>query len=82
MRPLPMLALFALLSLGGLAAGESAGHPPPQSTTEQLGRWFDRGVERVASVASDLWEAGKAAFDAGARTLRQREAARDTAAGK
>jgi hypothetical protein len=75
-----MLTLLALLGLGGLAIADSAGSAPPPSTTgAKLGAWFDRGVARLTDTveqgASDLWAATKAAYDAGARTLRERDAA-------
>ena len=84
MRPLP---IFAVLLLSGLAAAAQTARtePSPSSTTtaDSIGATVKRGVERLGAAAkegaTDLWEAGKAAYAAGARTLREREAARDQA---
>ncbi|HZB93692.1 MAG TPA: hypothetical protein VE397_19745 [Stellaceae bacterium] len=80
MRRLPMLAVTVtvLLSLTAVAAAADADKAPPAGGTfAEIGTWFDRGVHRVADAASDLWAAGKAAVNAGAETLQQRETARE-----
>ena len=86
MRSLPLIALTVALILTGVAAAES-GSPAPSSsgsaTVDELAATFKRGLDRVGAAvetgASDLWAAGKAAYQAGARTLHEREAAHDAA---
>ncbi len=79
MRSLPIVA--ALLLTGFAASAQTARTEPPTAAAEDIGTTFRRGVERLATSAKegagDLWEAGKAAYAAGARTLHEREAARD-----
>jgi hypothetical protein len=86
-RRLPMRSLpfAAALLLSAVAAAAQTAHTEPApsaaGTAESIGATFKRGVDRLATSAeegaSDLWEAGKAAYAAGARTLHEREAARD-----
>ena len=84
MRALPMLAALALLALAAPASAQSGSTTPPAasagSTADSVAGDFKRGLDRLGEAAeqgaSDLWAAGKAAYEAGARTLHEREAAR------
>lgn len=85
MRALPIIAVCAVLALAGTTAAQTGSTAPPSSdssTVDNLTTTVRRGLDRVGEAAkagaSDLWAAGKAAYAAGARTLHEREAARDT----
>ncbi len=78
-----LLPIVALLLLTASAAAQTPHSEPPAATADGIGATVKRGVDRLTTAAeegaSDLWEAGKAAYHAGARTLHEREAAREPA---
>lgn len=74
------LAVFATLAGGPAWAASPSSPATASSTLGEVGGRIEHGARQAAdaigNAAGDAWAASKAAFAAGAATLRRREAAR------